>query len=54
MKSEVDVRYQYRSIKIHIMPGELKGGGHVTITHWTLASIIRVFCIMILPRSDTR
>ena len=35
-------------------PCEPKRGGHVIITHQMLASVIRVFHVIILPRSDKR
>ena len=31
-----------------------KSGGHATITHQMLPSIIQVYCVIILPRSDKR
>ena len=34
--------------------GEPKSGRHVTITHQILASVDRVLCIKILPRSDEK
>ena len=37
-----------------VSPGEAKSGGHVTITHRMLVSIILVFFFIILPRSDKR
>ena len=36
-----------------LLPGELKSGGHVRITH-KVFPIIRVFCVIIQPRSDKR
>ena len=35
-------------------PGEPKSGGHVTIIHQVLASIIQVFWVIVLPRSDKK
>ena len=34
------------------LPGEPKSGGHVTITHQTLASTFPAFCSLSLSRSD--
>ena len=39
---------------IPLLSGEPKSGGHVTITHQMLASIIQVFCVIILFRTDKR
>ena len=41
----------YTIVNTHYL-GELNSSGHVTITHHILASAIRVFCVIILPRSD--
>ena len=35
-------------------PGEHRSGGHMVITHQMLASTLRIFCVVSLPRTDRK
>ena len=50
----VVLRHSFVFDCLAVLPGEPESGGHVTITHQILASIVRVFWVINLPQSDKR